>query len=602
MINLDEFERRLRQPAASPAQSHGDPLAELARLIGRQQDPYRDMFQERAPTDRTTVEQDNYEESLDGNFPDGFEDQLEAEFQQEFKQNFHQNFQRDLQTNFEDIRPEPRQMGPQSRLNAPTPQRPSAAPSLSGAERGLRAERLTPPARPQNLVAVRPANPPARAPGRESNPRQPRMPSLGGNFAAIEAGLRGSIHPEYHQLEERYEPDVHRPDERYAPDFQRLDERYEPDFQPRGRQQRYRAPEPEEDEQHWLDEAQAAAPRPAAGAMLEPVRSRRLLYVTAAIIVLGIAGIGATFALKRSPASPQQIATIKAATSPAKIQAPAATQTDGANAAMQDASVLDKTPQAPPTGVVNRAEQPVDLGQAPGVGGAASVPVPTPPTEAPPWETPPPNPQGTNSTQGQTFGLGGMIQSKKVKTVAVRPDGSFVADDAAPQAPPVTSLYQDPSGGVPRAGTTPKATARVVTTPNRAIVDQGVGAGRDPIPADTTNAPSRPSAASVPKPAKPIKVVKLDIGGEAPAEQSGDAGFAVQLAAPASEAEAHQAIARLTREYQAELGGHQLKLHPGKSGDKLVYRVRAGGLSKPAATKLCESLQAKGGNCFVARD
>src|SRR6185437_9493105 len=46
MINLDEFERRLKRPAPS-SQGGDDPLAELARLVGNEQDPYQRVFQER---------------------------------------------------------------------------------------------------------------------------------------------------------------------------------------------------------------------------------------------------------------------------------------------------------------------------------------------------------------------------------------------------------------------------------------------------------------------------------------------------------------------------------------------------------------------------
>ena len=46
MINLDEFERRLRQPAAAPQRHDDDPLAELARLVGSEQDPYQTVFRD----------------------------------------------------------------------------------------------------------------------------------------------------------------------------------------------------------------------------------------------------------------------------------------------------------------------------------------------------------------------------------------------------------------------------------------------------------------------------------------------------------------------------------------------------------------------------
>ncbi len=422
---------------------------------------------------------------------------------------------------------------------------------------------------------------------RDSGLRASRAPGLGGNFAAIEAGLRGSIQPDYQTA----------PAENYAENYQ----------------QHYQEPAVEDDDEHWLDDAQVAAPRPAAVAMPELPRSRRLLYVTAAIILVGIGGIGATFAIKRSPESPQQIAMIKAATSPAKVQAAAPVQTDGAKAAMQDASVLDKTPQPPPVGIVNRAEEPVDLAQAAGgpakgsdVDAAASVPVPTPPTEAPPWQGAAASAQVADATPSGAFGLAGMIQAKKVKTVTVRPDGTFVSDDAPQQTPPTAASApqadpgQDAAGSVPTTAT-PKPTARVVTPPKSGIVDKEAVAASDPAGAASSGAPRGAKAAAAH--AKPVKVAALDTG--AAAETAGaraGGGFAVQLAAPATEAEARRAITRLSHQYGSELADQHLKFHRAKVGEKSVYRVRVGDLSKQAAIKLCQSLQAKGGSCFVAHD
>ena len=61
-------------------------------------------------------------------------------------------------------------------------------------------------------------------------------------------------------------------------------------------------------------------------------------------------------------------------------------------------------------------------------------------------------------------------------------------------------------------------------------------------------------------------------------------------------------MTKMAQEYQAELGDHKLKFRRAKVGDKSIYRVRVGGLSKAEAASLCEALQAKGGTCFVAKD
>src|ERR1700737_3683385 len=44
MIDLEEFERRLRKPLAAN-QGDDDPLAELARFVGEQGDPYQRVFE-----------------------------------------------------------------------------------------------------------------------------------------------------------------------------------------------------------------------------------------------------------------------------------------------------------------------------------------------------------------------------------------------------------------------------------------------------------------------------------------------------------------------------------------------------------------------------
>ncbi len=75
----------------------------------------------------------------------------------------------------------------------------------------------------------------------------------------------------------------------------------------------------------------------------------------------------------------------------------------------------------------------------------------------------------------------------------------------------------------------------------------------------------------------------------------------MQLAAPGNAAEAHATLARLNRSYGAVLHGYHLKAHQAKIGAKTVYRIRVGGLSRPAAISLCERLKAKGAACFLAR-
>lgn len=546
MIDLDEFERRLRRPAASPPLRNEDPLAELARLVGDEKDPYRGMFQEEL-------------------FQESHEERPVAQAQA---------FGSGRLAGAARLHEQPR-VSPSASLRLP----PHVLPRV---------------AEPVDSWAARPSAPaPENGSPASRNDSRNSAQNLRGNFAAIEAGLRGSIQPEFRNASQNYEPEFQ----------QHYDQRWNEDLAP------------EEDDADWLDQAQTAAPR-RASQQQEPPRSRRLLYMTAAIILVGITGIGATFAIKRSPVSPQQIAMIKAATSPAKIQAAVSPASDGAKI-IQDASVLDKAPQPLPVGVVNRAEQPVDLGQAEARSAngaapqsAASVPVPQPPAEdngpngrasaAPDWQGRTAGTQVADAAPAQAFGLGGMIQPKKVKTVTVRPDGTIAADDAPTNPPSATTsgAAQAMPGRASNAqDATPKTAARATASGARAAERATLVADRGGSDAVT---PVKPKTAARATPLKLASIAKTSTDTAVASSHAGD--FAVQLAAPATEADARHAITQLEHQYAGQLGGRPLKWHHAKVGSKSVYRVRVGSLSKPAAVTLCQAIEAKGGKCFVARD
>ena len=365
-VNLDEFERRLGRPT-TPANGGEDPLAELARLVGDTEDRYKTIFQGRPATPPPPPAAPRFNPPAAG----------------------------------------PRLNAPPSgpRFNAPR-----AEPRFSPA----RAEPRYSPA------SAEPQYPALGDPGDgDADWRVPRVGGaagargsrLGGDFAAIEAGLRGSFSSDFHA----------------AP-----------------------PPDPYSEGDDWLDTPYMAPSQ----TQIEPPRSRVPLYATAAIIILGMAGIGGSFILKRDSLAPHQIAMIKAAEGPTKIQAADNADVEKPN---QGASILDKSPQPAPVAVVSHSEEPVDLGetqQAPAnqtqvapaapngaaaPDSAAVVPVPTPPA----LDTPP-----------QPFGLAGMIEPKKVKTVVVRPDGTIVSDNSPQQGLPAISpvvapppALDDPASG-----------------------------------------------------------------------------------------------------------------------------------------------------------
>ncbi|VTZ26999.1 conserved hypothetical protein [Methylocella tundrae] len=460
MIDLEQFERRLRQPNAAGSADE-DPLAELARLVGGQDDdpykadPYKAVFEQKGqqPSAGRAETHDDY--------ADAYESERWRE-------------------------PTPDDLAEQERL-------------------------------------------------------------ISGNFASIEAGLRGTGRPQQ----------ASRPDDlnNYPTEDRSDDWRYQ------------------DDDPY------------ASGFGYEPERrSRRPLYIMAAIIFAGIGGIGATFALKGGSSS-HQIAMIKAVDGPVKIQPEGAGKADAPG---EDASILNRTPQAAPVAVADGAEQPVDLSQMPdraprviamngAQSGAASVPVPAPPAHA------------AQTQSSEPLGIAGLIEPKKVKTISVRPDGTLLPNDQPPQTtgapPPAASAPHQPSTPTAKAAT-PKSTARVATTP------KPVASGADA--AHATAAPTK---------AKPVQVAAAQAD-DAPVTASPVAGggYAAQLAAPASEQEAREIQMRLIKKYGGEIPGFHPAIRKAISGEKTVYRVRSVGLSKEEATALCQKVQSSGGACFVAKN
>lgn len=406
-------------------------------------------------------------------------------------------------------------------------------------------------------------------------------PRLGGDFAAIEAGLRGALADHgFHDAHGAHEGEAaHDP---YASHYAQDDAQHADAY----------APLPPPEQRQWADEAS----RPESG-------SRRPLYFLVATIAVGVLGLGIAFALKGVGSRPGEVRTIQAASGPTKVQPPA---DPSADAASHDPGVLGKAGSQPtPTRLVNGEEQPVDVAatmqanamQPGGSGDAARVPVP-----------PAPGQSGANQAnaapEGSGFGISGMPAPKKVRVVSVRPDGSIVPQEApaAPANDPIAALsaVQPPalSEGTdvkPEAktsGATPKTTSRVSTTPKAAATSPG-------------------DDAVAPKPAKKPKVKRVaavepstdDAAGAAPADTARGAGdFTVQLAAPGSESEARGVASRLAKKFASALEGRRLGVHKAQSNGKAVYRVRAGAMSKEDAVSLCDKLKADGGSCFVARN
>lgn len=323
-----------------------------------------------------------------------------------------------------------------------------------------------------------------------------------------------------------------------------------------------------QDEQAWdeqFDDTPAYAPP-------RKPRMSRAAMMAAAIVGVGVLGIGATYAFKGKLPGSREIAMIQASNTPVKV-APQASDSDQQ---AQSASLLEKGGQpGGATKVVSREEQPVDLNTLPqktarvipmrqqADGQVASAP------------TPPPQQQQT---------IGNLIEPRKVKTVSVRPDGSIIPGDGAsggsvplPVSRPVMTTAPSPSVAAPKAST-PKAVARVATTPQ----------------AESAPVVAKPVAARAP--VEPAKAKSAALDDEPTATTRG--AWAAQLSASPSEDEARATASKLASKYASELGGRRPSFRKAEVNSKTVYRVRVGGLSKEEAAAICQKIS----GCFVTRN
>lgn len=285
----------------------------------------------------------------------------------------------------------------------------------------------------------------------------------------------------------------------------------------------------------------------------EPRGLRRWLRpwpVVAMISVIAVGSIAWGFLHRDGGGGGRDIATITAPEGPVKVRPSATADT---NAPTTGATVLDRKENVAVKEIVSNTEQAIDPNVAPKALKLGAGPVDAP-------HEPP--------------ALG--VLPHKVKPVTVRPDGTRV-DDAS--LPPAVAKAAKPAPGAEapqiKGGTPKPAIAKPATTPTAAKPKPPrVAAVEDP-PAETM--PTDDAAAPIAK-----------------------GGYAVQFGAATSEAEAKTLVKTVSTKYGAQLGGNRPSFKSATIGDKTVYRVRVGGLSKESAAAICGKVKAGGGACFVA--
>ncbi len=336
---------------------------------------------------------------------------------------------------------------------------------------------------------------------------------------------------------------------------------------------------------------------------LEPQRSRKGLWTAAALIAVGVIGVGAAMLMRGEPTGKDgQPPVIAADSGPIKV-APA--NPGGAEVPNQNKQIYERAgeTQAKPVTVVNAEEQPVDVQQAartlaprvvlPGLGnGSTSNPLAQAPAAPEPGIT---APEPILTPVPPVPGLG---EPRRVRTVSIRPDGTpapppnanaaYSNNAPAAAARPSTAGQsgENVSNGAQPVAAQPRPRPETLKTQERAAT---------PAPATTPSAPQR-LANAAPAVQAPAPTTTATI-------RSGAGDFVVQLAAPGSESEARATFAALQRKFPEQLGGQAPIVRKTElAGGKTVFRLRVGPYSRDDATTMCNRLQSSGGQCFIAKN
>lgn len=369
-----------------------------------------------------------------------------------------------------------------------------------------------------------------------------------------DAGLRGSYDPA--RAEPRYpESDRHvayepHPEPAYAEPAYHEEAYAEPEYA----EGQYEHAHHGGAEGGWQDDSQYLdyGDEPEAGATGVGDKIRRYFkpwHAAAAIGVIAVGSIAWGFLHRSGIGGSKEIAVINAPEGPVKVKPTA--QTDEEAPSNNGAAVLDRKEPPAVKQIVNNQEQAVDPTVAPKVVTLGNGPVDAPHEPAL------------------------AAQPHKVKTVTVRPDGSRVEDAVVPPAA-VEDVMDAPAPNPPASkGETPKPQTK---------------------PATTAQAPKpKPTPKPAPKVAAVEPPAEDDAGAAAAPASSSSGTYAVQFGAAGSEEEARVLLKSVSAKY-----GVRATFKPAKVDGKMVYRVRAAGLSKDSANAVCNKVKGSGGNCFVA--
>jgi hypothetical protein len=322
-----------------------------------------------------------------------------------------------------------------------------------------------------------------------------------------------------------------------------------------------------------------------------PHRRLGILAIAAvfALAVIGTAGAFGYRALFGSSAASGPPPVIKAETAPTKV-VPAANSKDPKSGKLIYDRVVERGQDEK---LVSREERPVVMNTPPGAA----------PQDQPAGALQPPTGSGVVATE-----------PKKVHTIAIRPDGTTMAEAAptpvvaSPSPPPMPRAVASPP--TPRAPAAEPALRQPVARAEPPPPPPHRVAAPAPSNAPLSLSPDAPSQAA-PAPrvtrtavAAPPTQIATPAPRAAPASApaSGGSGYAVQVSSQRSEGEAQAAFRSLQTKFPSQLGGKQPMIRHVDLGAKgTYYRAMVGPLGSDEASQLCSSLKAAGGQCIVQR-
>nr|WP_319485115.1 SPOR domain-containing protein [uncultured Cohaesibacter sp.] len=363
---------------------------------------------------------------------------------------------------------------------------------------------------------------------------------------------------------------------------------------------------------NYGDEEYTTLETAAAMATPQPKRkSRKGLYAAAAAGLVIVVGGVLAWSFGQSGSGSTETPVIEANTDPVK-ETPE--DPGGTVVPNQDQTVYDRIDGTEsdegPTTMMPATETPIDVtanGQTPRVialpGSESTVS------------------QSSNSEETDS----GAVAPKRVRTVVVRPDGTFVTSDqpeATQEQPQVANVDQQMLDATPSEQAMSQTYNTNVNGSQATGVDgaaaQGVIDPNMPLPkskpAELEQIQSQQASvpqpvAPAPQPVQPVSQAPLVLNpASSPAPQntavsSGAGGYTVQVTSQRTPEQAQASYRNIQAQLSSVLGGYEPDIKEADLGARgTYYRVRVGSFADQAgAINFCNSIKAAGGDCLVAR-